>query len=454
MPRDRLNPQLYRDFLLDPGDLSPLSLKNGRLVSRSLQSPLPVIGDIPLAVRHPRAFLADWKFKSAMLLSFFRTKSKRAASEGRGAGLLVSTAQRLALLRAAYEDNASVLAGMLEPLELVGVARQVQQAVFERIPKQLAALAYHKNVFRDWTWGQGEIETQVDLVTRHTRQSEKLLVLGAGTCRLPLRLHDALGAKKTLAVDMHAILFLITRHLMTHRTSALYEFPRLPRSAEFAAVRHDIQRVRRPENFLMLFADAQDLPVQRAYFDTVVTPWLIDVVPQNTRDFARTINSYLPLEGAWVNIGLLAYERNKLAEQLTPEEVREVLDSTGFRVDSIGFQDVPYLQSPYESIHRTDRILHFRAIKVRELEPPPRFSYLPEWLADWNCPAPKTPEIQELKAKSELYLQILQQIDGARSIAEVARELSKTRRMNRGQAEEIVVEFLTNVFENFIYREF
>lgn len=454
MAHARLDLNHYRAFLLDPESSSRLSLKRGRLVASATQRALPMIADIPVALRHPQAFFSDWKMKCSTLVSYFFTKSKRAREETRRAPLMPLTLKRLSTLQAAYGDNAKVLAKILAPLASISTTPSPQEAFYERIPKQLAVMAYHRNVFRDWAWGASEIEAQVNVITRHTTSCKNLLVLGAGTCGLALRLHEALAAEKTVAVDMHPVLFLITRRLMTHRSSVLYEFPHVPLSMEFAAVKHKLKLIHRPDTFLMLIADAQDLPIENGHFDTIVTPWLIDVIPQNISDFARKISSYLPKNGVWVNLGLLAYERNRLGEQLSPQEIHELLRELGFKVEEMGLKEIPYLQSPYEAFRRTDRVLHFRAVKVKEAKEPKRFQYLPEWLSDWSKPVPKLPEMQSLQSKSQVYLQVLSMIDGKKTVTDLASAFSEGKGLTSSQAEDVVAGFLTNVFENFIYREF
>ena len=56
-----------------------------------------------------------------------------------------------------------------------------------------------------------------------------------------------------------------------------------------------------------MLADALRPPFAEGAFDTVVTPWLIDIVSENLTVFAARINRLLKEGGRWVNFGSLAF---------------------------------------------------------------------------------------------------------------------------------------------------
>ena len=109
---------------------------------------------------------------------------------------------------------------------------------------------------------------------------KKMLVLGAGAGRLAYDLHSALSTDVTVASDINPLLLLSAQRVLSGTSFSMYEFPLHPRNSDSVAVKHTIEGLEKtPDNLHLMFADAANPPFVKGAFDTVVTPWLIDIQP-------------------------------------------------------------------------------------------------------------------------------------------------------------------------------
>jgi len=100
----------------------------------------------------------------------------------------------------------------------------------------------------------------------------------------------------------------------------MHEFPIAPKSLEDDAV---LRTLAAPEpvsdGFHLVLGDALRPPFPAGSFDTVVTPWLIDIISEDLPVLAARITALLGENGRWVNFGSLAYASPQRALQYSPE---------------------------------------------------------------------------------------------------------------------------------------
>ncbi len=88
-----------------------------------------------------------------------------------------------------------------------------------------------------------------------------------------------LDTARTIAMDFSPLLLLVAKSVMQGDEPELYEFPLAPKSLEHFAV---LRKLSAPkpvrDDFHLIFGDALRPPFAAASFDTVVTPWIIDIV--------------------------------------------------------------------------------------------------------------------------------------------------------------------------------
>ena len=134
------------------------------------------------------------------------------------------------------------------------------------------------------------------------------------------------------------------------------------------------------ENFHLVLADALRPPFPDGVFDTVVTPWLIDIITEDLPIFAARINRLLKSQGRWVNFGSLAFASPRKARCYSPEEVKAIVGEQGFSDPYVSQATIPYMNSPASRHGRQERVFTFSAYKERDVDKPERHKALPDWL--------------------------------------------------------------------------
>lgn len=449
------NLKYLQERLLCPVAGKPLQLVDGRLFSPDNQITYFETEGIPWVYCHPQQQLFQWRQKIKSVIDYYQNQALRADAELRKVDLLNCTKNRLELLKGAYLDCAKEISHLMtDVLENNAAPHVVESLFYEKVPRQQSAMAYHQTLFRDWAWGKKEIEIQAEAIIDFFKNTKNLLVLGAGSCGLPYYLHQNLKIENTLAVDINPLLLLPAQKLISGEKITLTEFPTVPALLKDVAVKQSLSSDKYTQGFHFLFADAQSVDFKPDSFDTILTPWFIDIVPRDFRELARQINHSICKDGTWVNIGQLGFEKNTLAEIYTPEEIREILEESGFRVEIAKNIQIPYLHSPHSRVGRQDQIFVFSARKEKSCKKPARFEYLPEWLRDWKLPIPLSPEIQQFQFKSHIFAQTSSMVNGQTSIDQIAQIYATKLNLDVKAARESLYSFFLNVYEQLIFREF
>ena len=196
-----------------------------------------------------------------------------------------------------------------------------------------------------------------------------------------------------------------------------------------------------------MLADALNPPFLAGSFDTIVTPWLIDIIPHNLRTFIPQINRVLKRGGVWVNSGSLAFFHRDESWCFSEEEILELLEENGFEILLAERQAVPYLQSPHSAHGRTEKIFSFSARKVRDIEVPTRQSYLPRWILDTSMPVPPSTDFPSISYNHLLTAQVLATINGKRTINQIGRHLARQYGLGKAETIHAVRRILVDAWE-------
>ena len=217
-------------------------------------------------------------------------------------------------------------------------------------------------------------------------------VLGSGAGRLAYDLHASLHPALTVAADINPLLMAVARRMYAAERVDLYEFPVAPRDlASHALLRALTAPARAEPGLHLVFGDAKQPPFAPGSFDTVVTPWLVDVVDTDLDSLAATVNTLLAPGGRWVSTGTLFFQQADPAQAYSSEEVQEIVAGAGFESPQLQASRQPYLASPASRHARVEEVVTFAVRKQREAELPLR--PVPPWLADPRHPVPLLPEV-------------------------------------------------------------
>ena len=312
-------------------------------------------------------------------------------------------------------------------------------------------LAYYLLIHRDYAW-QPEVDEVAPalsdlLATCPTRDHfGRTLVLGAGTGRLAWELASrAHQHDEVIALDINPLPFLVTQQLRRGKTLELWELPGHPRKSTYAAVQRTIHPPGpSPVNLKLIFADALQPPFAAASFDTIVTPWFIDQVPQNISAFLPTFTGLLKPGGSWLNQGPLIYDpaRTQPVHRYCADELIELVVQAGFEITKASYDPTLYLASPVSSQARREFVLTFHAQRLASASPPKDF--LPSWLAHNSSnaePAPVLDGIESALSLHPLVVHLAHLIDGQRTIQELTRQLIASGHLADDEGAEVAVRF-------------
>jgi uncharacterized protein YbaR (Trm112 family) len=317
-----------------------------------------------------------------------------------------------------------------------------------------ALVDYYPQLHRDWGWdGSENLEAREasDMVSQAlgSRPVGKLLVLGAGACRLTQDIHHRHRAAVTVALDLNPLPFVVAARILRGESVDLYEFPPWPLDSERTFVDRRLKSPWPPAaNLHLLFADGLNPPVRPGRFDTVLTPWFVDQVPPDMSVLFERLWQILPPGGSWINFGPLIYreEHTALPERYCVDEVLELVEAAGFRVEWSRFRRMTYMQSPASCQGRSETVLTFRAERLAA-RPRVRPREAPEWLADTALPVPRLAELERHRGSHPLFVTIAGLIDGERSVDGIARTLTERAPVSTANARSAVIAFLNSVFE-------
>lgn len=413
----------------------------------------PDVGDVPWLFPDPAAALAEWRARLHALVQSIVREAQSLRRELELPGLHALTRRRLDLLATAQADHALRLQALLAPLGLAGLeARpEVHDAVGTELPMSQDLTSYYVNVHRDWVWGEAENAASLQQLKQVIGAAPlgRTLVLGAGAGRLAYDLHTSCSPAFTLALDLNPLLLLVADRVARGGAVDLHEFPIAPRRLEDHAI---LRTLRAPApvdaRFRVLGADALRAPFAPRSFDTVVTPWFIDIVPEDFAYLVPRINALLEQGGRWLNFGSLSFAQRSAASCYGREEVEALVAAGGFGLKAIGEARIPYLCSPASRHGREETVLTFAAVKERKVPPPPEHVVLPRWLTHGEGAVPLLPSFEATSLATRIQAFILALIDGERSAADIARYLVEQRLMTAAEAEVAVRTFLTRLYED------
>src|SRR5690606_20812691 len=281
------------------------------------------------------------------------------------------------------------------------------------------------------------------------RPPGRTLVLGAGAGRLAYDIHMQLDAASTVVLDFNPLLLFVSQRVAAGETLELYEFPLAPRRGEDQAV---LRRLRANEparpGLEHVLADAHRPPFAQRAFDTIVTPWLVDILPESLDRQAARINALLASGGRWVGFGSLTFHDADPALRYGIDECIDVLVEQGFARPAILERTIPYLASPASRHARREEVVVWRADKARDVKPPERHRALPDWIVRGDTPIPLSDAFRSQILSTRIHAFIMSLIDGKRSLKDIAAVLCAQRLMSADEAEPALRSFLITMHED------
>jgi uncharacterized protein YbaR (Trm112 family) len=419
----------------------------------SCQTHFPLLDGIPWLLADPQASLGEWRERLHRLLLELQRQSQAIRAELEAKDLLTATRSRLKLLAQAHADHARRLQALLAPLALERkqASLETHLALRTRLPPSQDLASYYVNLHRDWAWGDEENRASLELIESVLEHAPlgKTLVLGAGAGRLAYDLHRARSPECTVALDINPLLVLAAARVVSGGALALYEFPIAPRGIEEHAI---LRELRAPapigKSFHLVFGDALRAPFAAESFDTVVTPWFIDIIPADLADLAPRINRLLRTGGRWINFGSLAFAHRDQARCYSLEETLDVIARAAFATGAPREASIPYMRSPASRHSRIETVVAFAATRTGAAPASAEFTTLPEWIVDADRPVPLLQDFQMTAMATRIYAFVMGMIDGQRTLNDMAEMLVAQKLMTLDEARPAVRSFLIRMHED------
>lgn len=396
-------------------------------------------GDITIPWLFPNPGLAhlEWSARFKGYLQSASNEHNRLNRSLNDPRLSHSGRRRIANTLRAKREHRRQVSDLLEPVDLDAedLVPAMTLLLEDSLPKNQGLLSYADNVFRDWAWNNGENDALLSciegLVSADSRESlGSVVILGAGAGRLAYDIHREYSPTLSVLLDINPLLLTIGCRAIQGLRVSLFEFPIAPMDEDSGAV---LQTCCAPEamtsaeieNFRFVLGDATRPPFAPECFDTVVTPWLVDILPHDLREFLPQINHLLPVGGLWINTGTLTFFSDDPCRRYSEKEVLEQVEAAGFDIVGIDHRTIPYLKSPHSGHGRTERVTSFAAKKRDHAKSVRPSAVLPDWILDTTLRVPASPEVEVASSSHLLSAQVLAAVDGKRSVDAISRLVSR-----------------------------
>jgi uncharacterized protein YbaR (Trm112 family) len=435
-------------------DKTPLAQGDDALHCSACKVDFPLLDGMPWLFAEPEASLAEWRSRIQFALQSLHHETRRLDAELKDKALRPLTKRRLERYKSAVGQHRRALQKLMQPLDVQSLSGNYESylALRTRLPVDQGLNTYYANVHRDWSWGDAENEAsirQIRAVLHEHAELGNVLVLGAGAGRLAYDLHMQFDCRHTVALDFNPMLLLVANTVTRGTTLKLHEFPIAPKSLEDDAV---LRTLAAPApvsgNFHLVSGDALRPPFASGVFDTVVTPWLIDIISEELPLLGARINGLLRDNGRWLNFGSLAFAGPERARHYSPEETKGIVAECGFSDPYVAEATIPYMCSPASRHGRQEKVFTFSAYKEHQVESPKRHRALPDWIVTGKEPVPLSNSFRTQAMSTQIYAFIMSLIDGKRTVQDMAQVLEKQKLMSRAEAEPAIRSFLTRMYDD------
>lgn len=449
-----LDPQVFRS----PHQLENLTSESPQAWVDDSGNKYPVLsGGIPILVPDARVALAELKTRAHGLIQHYERNVADLKSAAKDPGLAELTRARLANTREIQIHHVEFLKDLLSPLKL-GTKSPAQASVDfgYQLPPGQGLQGYFPNLVRDWSSKHGENEAQLELLKTQIANTQlgRCVFAGSGGGRLAYDVHQLGLSTETICCDLSVVLTLAAARISRGETLKIAEFPVAPRNV--AAAPGMIRECKAPaparEGLFHVIADVYHLPFANQSLDTVITPWLVDILPHRLEFIASEINRVLKPSGRWINSGSFNFRFANWSDCLSPEEGLLSLEKFGFQTSGFSQDLLHYLKSDLDAHQRSELVTSFTVVKTGEAPRPVRAPIRPAWLTDPSIPVPTNTQVLQTFASLESQAFVLTLVDGKRTLVEIASAVSQRYSLPAEEALDAVISFLSRLEDNSIFK--
>lgn len=385
----------------------------------------PVLGSIPLLVAEPLSFHSSWESGLGRFVEQMTASEKQLLVELFEQNLGERGKQRVTQVVQGLARHREEVVRLMHRL---GVTASLDRGVDEQ-QRPYSPETYLTLIHRDYGWPPevDEVAVSWERLLRVLPQDFQLgpaVVLGAGTGRLAWQMASQLGdGAPVLALDINPLPFIVTALLQAGEPITLTELPAHPRRSSTATLSRQLKCPLPPTPELqLLFADGLHPPLTPHAFQTVVTPWFVDQVPQDAALIPELVHELLVEGGSFICTGPFVYDTGltKPSLRYCADEFIELVQQAGFEITRASYESEPYAASPLSTQGRIEHVLYMHARKVasKAADRPSMPAYLRPGPGA-RLPVAVLPSIAGQRFHPQQVSEVAALIDGQRSVLDI-----------------------------------
>ena len=307
---------------------------------------------------------------------------------------------------------------------------------------------YAANIFRDWS--SDEIDQQVSALQKLAPLEDynDTLVLGSGFGRLAYELARKLSGN-CFAMDINPWMQFSANRIIKSEFKEFYEMSLFSYKAEDQTKLHKFSLPKQKiDNLFFVLGDFFDDITKEKAFDTLVCPWFLDILPQEPEYVINRFNYALKENGQLIFCGPLSFAQQNIENQLGFEELKDVLSDQGFEVTDSFVQTEKYLNSDIQAQARTEKVLYFKARKIKNIKKLEKKTTYPDFLVDSKINIPLHHSWEKHKVLHRLYLEILYTIDGEVNLEQLSQAVAINYNMQEKDAKAALSLFILQLWQS------
>ena len=279
-------------------------------------------------------------------------------------------------------------------------------------------------LFRDWGWDESEENARALSCLKNVcpHSLGKVLVIGSGASRLAYDIRCENLATLVVAMDVNPLLMLTAEKILSGDTVVLTETRSNATELDKLSVERKLNApAGKVEGVIPLLANGFAPPFKESSFDTILTPWFTDLT-NDLRSFLGVVSNLLKTDGQWLHYGPLLYpNETPPAQRLSREEIYQLAEVAGFKIEKTEFHTGPYAYSPLAERGKLETAFAFSAKKKKDFKPSEQL--LPSWVVLPWIPIPDFATKNDFQHESQAFTTIMRRINGDRSINDIAHQL-------------------------------
>ncbi len=377
---------------------------------------------------HSRNFFA---FEALKLIQRYKQNSVLIDHQIGHLVLTEQTKKRLELAKSSDLKQAELFSKLLKFLDFEDIKMDELLTYLQHRPGPSALSPNFDNSFRDWCWGQEEINLYSDSLQKvlgGQEGFEKVLCLGSGSGRLCYEFFLKNKVSWSVFVDFNPLLLKISEQVIRGEHLQLFEAPTIPSEPGHYKILRELKAPQAIQSGIEhLVADARTTLFKPKTFSTVLTPWLIDAIDMPLPDLMALINSYLVVGGHWLSTGPLHLDKKELADHFLKEEIIEFAQQAGFELVATHDVMAPYMKSAESGSYRIERVHSFNFKKIKDVEVKDfNLNHLePSWWQNADEKIQLPIATLNLVRGHEVNAHVLSLVDGQHSLNQIAAAMAK-----------------------------